>query len=1004
VKKLLLLVTCIALSFGATAQAWLEAMNTPNANLRSAQSEFYNYWDGRPEEKSRGIKPFKRWEWFWQTRTLPDGSLPDRSIAWKEWERYQTARPAAQARTQSANWTFRGPATTPSGYWGIGRLNCIAFHPTDPNTFYVGAPAGGLWRTTTGGNNWTPLTDNLPVIGVTDIAIDPANPNTIYIVTGDAFSSDTYSIGVLKSTNAGQSWSTTGLSWNVTDFRLIRRIQIHPTNPQLLWVATSAGIYRSTDGANTWALVQSGSFFDLELKPNDPNTLYAASFSTNSGLFKSTNAGASFTQVTTVTGGRRMNIAVTPANPNLVHVLACNSSGGLHSMWCSTDAGSSYVQYLTANGTNNNMLSSSAGATGTSGQGMYDLALTISPTDANRLFLGGVNTWTSADGGSTWTLRTYWSTSGGGPGVQTVHADKHFQVFHPLTPGVLYECNDGGLYRTNNLGTTWTDLSTGLGISQMYRIGVSQSTTDQVLAGFQDNSTQQLRNGAWSPSRATGDGFESIIHPANAQIMYVSSYYGNISKSTNGGINWQVFTGSSGTGADTRGPWLSPYILHPTGPDTVLVGKYEIYRTRDNGLTFEQLTNFGGTTAITGLAYAPSNPDIIYVARGTNLHKSTDGGLSWGVTHTAPTTISYIAIHPTNPDKVWITQSNYVASSKVRVTTDGGITWTTLNGTLPNLPVNCIVYQNGSNEGLYIGTDIGVYYRNATMTDWVPFQTGLPNVVVTELEITYNNNKLWAATYGRGLWSSDLYSVAACMSLPAAPVSGGNRATCQNTLPVTLTATPPSGSAVDWYTVPSGGTPVQVGSNTYAAPAAGTYYAESRSTAGSCRSTSRTALTVTVNPVPAQPSILVNGSTLSSSAASGNQWFFNGVPIAGATAQSFSAAASGAYTVVVTQNGCSSMASAAVNFIATSVNAPQLDARLQIAPNPVQRQLEVRYTGSPAQFEAALVSFNGSQVLAKRRFTQQVSIDMQPFASGAYIIRVTNLRTGEQVQRTIIRQ
>lgn len=1080
-KRTLLLLSILLAATALRAQPWLDAINTPNPDLRNAWSVFNDYWNGRPDEKGRGIKAFKRWAWFWESRLLPDGSLPDRSIAWKEWAKYEARVQSKSSFTQAGSWVFRGPATTGSGYYGIGRLNCVTFHPTDANTFYVGSAAGGLWKTTNGGATWMPLTDDLPVMGVSDVAIDPSNPSTVYLVTGDGDGTNTYSIGVLKSTDGGITWNTTGMSWTVTSFKLLKRIQINPLNPQMLWVAASDGIWRSLNGGTTWTNVQSGSFSDIELKPGDPNTVYAASYAANSVIYRSTDAGATFSAMTTINGGRRLNLAVTAANPQIVQVLACNSSGGLHGLWKSSDAGQTFTQYLTGTITNN-MLNSSATGAGSGGQGTYDLAFTISPTDSNAVWLGGVNTWSSADGGNNWLLKTAWSggLSGAG-GVPVVHADKHFQVFHPLQPNTLFECNDGGIYKTDNSGATWTDLSAGLGISQLYRIGVSVTNTNHVLAGLQDNSTKEYKNNAWVDKRATGDGFESIIDPINGNVLYVSSYYGNISKTVNSGNTWVSIVQASGAGVHGQGAWLTPYVLNPLSNTTLLLAKSQVYRSYDGGTNWTQLTSFTTTTNAAALAYAPSDTNVMYAAYGSRLWRSLDGGTTWTNPLSGTANISYIAVHPTNPQRIWITFSGYTAGSKVQTSADGGTTWTNINGSLPNLPVNCIVYQVGSNDGLYIGTDVGVYYRNATMSDWEAFKDGLPNVIVNELEISYNNNKLWAATYGRGLWNSDLFGTVPCTP-PAAPTSNGNTAICQGDPAVTLSVTAPSGQAVDWYATPTGGLPLVSSSATYATNLGGTYYAGSRNPANDCVSATRTAVTLTVNPAPgapsitvggnttfcssnpltltssatsgnqwylngvaitgatgqtyaanqsgmvtvrvtvngcsssnstpafltanpapAQPTISVNGNLLTSSSATGNQWYLNGVAITGATGQTYSATNPGIYTVQVSTAGCTSAASSGYNHVGTAIVSPTLEQQVRMAPNPVHHQLVITYTGNTANFDLEVLDMKGRR-LQTGRFSNRYTVNMERMAAGAYLVRVTNRRTGESTQQQIVKE
>jgi PKD repeat protein len=176
------------------------------------------------------------------------------------------------------------------------------------------------------------------------------------------------------------------------------------------------------------------------------------------------------------------------------------------------------------------------------------------------------------------------------------------------------------------------------------------------------------------------------------------------------------------------------------------------------------------------MAVAPSNSNYIYAASFDTLFFTTNGGTNWFFSNNlfGITPITYIAVSPTNPQHVYCTIGGYTSGQKVYKSTDAGTTWTNFSGTLPNLPVNCIVYETGSSDRLYIGTDVGVFYREASMNDWLAYNTGLPNVVVTDLEISYQDNKLWAGTFGRGLWSTDL----AGTPPPAAAFTANNTLIC----------------------------------------------------------------------------------------------------------------------------------------------------------------------------------------------------------------------------------
>jgi photosystem II stability/assembly factor-like uncharacterized protein len=764
------------------SQPWMENITSDKPTFQEIQTAFNEYWKDRPIEKGKGYKPFKRWEWYWESRLLPNGEFPSPSITWDEFHKYYSQRNQnAQRSAQStANWTFSGPSSSNGGYSGLGRINCMAFHPTDANTFWVGTPAGGLWKTTNGGTDWTTSTDNLPVLGVSDIAVHPTNPNILYIATGDGdlgslsgltggADGDTKSIGILKSLDGGATWSTTGLNWSVTNHKLIRRLLINPSNPQILIAAASDGIWRTTDGGTTWSNAQLGYFMDLEYKPGDPTIVYASTFdfSGNAKIYRSTNSGLSWSLITSLANVIRINLAVTPNAPSLVDALCANTSSGLAGLWYSSNSGASFSQYFASNDTNN-LLDGSYNASGNGGQGHYDLAYAINPTNYNDFWLGGVNTWNSTNGGLNWNIKTMWTgnTSINPNNIPVVHADKHFIAFHPLVPGTMFECNDGGLYKTTNNGSTWIDLTNGMQISQMYRIGVSQSQQSQgVICGLQDNGTK-LNTNSWQDLPTGGDGMECILD-GSTNTAYASIQYGTFSRldsSTITNISSNIPFLASEQG-DSNRAWVTPLIMSPTNTSTLYAGYKRVYKTTNKGDTWTAISGVldSNNENIRFMAIAPSNPNTIYAATLKKLYSTTNGGTSWNLILDSGTIQNYanlsgLAVDPTNPDKVFITVSGYTAGDKVYMKPGIGQNWINYSGSLPNIPVNCIVYQNGSNEGLYIGTDIGVFYTDGSMNDWIPYQTGLPNVVVTDLEISYYDNKLWAGTFGRGLWKTDLYT------------------------------------------------------------------------------------------------------------------------------------------------------------------------------------------------------------------------------------------------------
>lgn len=796
ITKTILFMLFLLSSQMSFSQPWMNKVTSEKPTFKKIQTSFNDYWKDRPIEKGQGYKPFKRWEWYWESRLLPNGDFPSPSITLDEFNKYNSeknpwARQNEQRSAQStANWNPSGPTTSNGGYAGIGRINCMAFHPTDPNTFWVGTPAGGLWKTSNGGTNWITNTDYFPVLGVSDIAVNPTNPSILYIATGDgdlgSLSSltggaegDTKSIGILKTTDGGTTWYTTGMNWSITSTKLIRRLIINPANPQILIAAASDGIWRTIDGGTSWTNTQTGYFMDLEYKPGDPSIVYASSFdfTGNAKIYRSTNSGSSWSLISTLADVVRINLAITPNAPDSVDALCTNTSFGLAGLWYSGNSGASFSKYFpnTTSPSPNNLLNNSIDASGTNGQGYYDLAYAINPTNANDIWLGGVNTWNSTNGGFNWIIKNFWANTPiqNPNNVPVVHADKHFITFHPLVPGTMFECNDGGLYKTTNAGSTWTDLTNGMQISQMYRIGVSQSQSNTgVLCGLQDNGTKFNNLINWQDVGG-GDGMECIFD-GSTDTGYISSQYGNFNRSGSPGFNisstipflpTEVTPPTPpSTNPTPKGAWVTPLIMHPTITSTLYAGYKRVYKTTNKGDTWTAISGVLDSSSedIRFMALAPSNPNTIYAATLTKLYATTNGGTNWSQISTLAITdnyanISNIAVDPANPEKVFITVSGYSAGNKVWMRPSIGGTWVNYSLNLPNLPVNCIVYKQGSNEELYIGTDVGVYYTNATMPDWIPYQTGLPNVVVTDLEISYYDSKLWAGTFGRGLWNTALY-------------------------------------------------------------------------------------------------------------------------------------------------------------------------------------------------------------------------------------------------------
>lgn len=758
--KHLFLVILTGFSFQLSAQRWIQTLEDGGSYLQ-VKKTFEVEWQNKPYQRSSGYKPFKRFEHFFEQRLYPDYKWPNPMAVWEEMETAKKDKSANKSASTST-WTPIGPTSWTDGAgWnaGLGRINVVMVDPNNPNTIYVGAPAGGLWKSTNGGNTWNCLTDNQAVLGVSDMQIDPNNSNIIYLATGDGDASNTYSVGVIKSTDGGNTWATTGLNFQVTQTRRIRRLIMHPSNSNILLAATTNGLYKTTNGGTSWTVVSSQSLQDLAFKPNNPSVIYAV----NDKFFKSTNTGNSFTEISSGLPPdnqvNRYKIGVSADQPNWVYLVCGKQSDStFKGMYRSTNSGTNFS--LQANSPN--IFGYSPTGSDSSGQSWYDLAIVVDPNDASTMWVGGVNNWKSTDGGVTYTIQTNWTYPNS---IGYTHADIHYLNIYN---GDLYCGSDGGVFVSTDGGDNWTDKSAGLQISQFYRLSTSQTNPNLIIGGTQDNGTN-LYTGSNNWKHVVGaDGMECIINPTNSSIMYAAIQFGSIRKSTNGGNNFSMIINPDQVN-DTGG-WVTPYVLDPNNSSHIYVGYTELYKSTNSGNSFTQISNLNSSATLRIVEVCKANSSVIYLGRGQNILRSINGGISFSsITGNLPNkTITSIITDPLDEDRVWVSFSGYTNNQKVYFTSNGGSSWSNLSTGLPNLPANCLLYRDGSVDEIYCGTDVGVYSLTGNSGSWASFGTGLPNVIVDELEITYMVDKLRIATHGRGMWEADLPDN--CATDIAAPV------------------------------------------------------------------------------------------------------------------------------------------------------------------------------------------------------------------------------------------
>ncbi|MEM9548417.1 MAG: fibronectin type III domain-containing protein [Bacteroidota bacterium] len=739
------LTLCIFFFFQSSAQEWRQGNETPaeNPNFNEIMAQFEAYWEGKEIGRGKGYKPMRRWEYQWAPRVNDDGSFPAAGRNLTAFNSY-LKKYNSEERDATNPWESLGPSSNSSGYAGTGRINSVGFHPTNQDIVYVGSAGGGIWKTTNGGDSWTPISDYIGSIGVSAIIVDPLSPETVYIATGDGDASDNYSIGVLKSTNGGSTWNTTGLNWSTSSTRLIRAMVMHPNDVNTLLLASNDGIYRTTNAGGSWTKEQSGNFYDIELKPQaTSNTFYAC---TKTQIYRSTNNGDSWSSQHTLSGTNRIALATSEDNVNYVYALASKSSGsGFKGVYRSTDSGQSYTERSTSP----NLLGWSSSGSDSNGQGWYDLVIAVDPNNANSVHVAGVNHWRSTDGGANWTIKSTWNGSGG---VQEVHADKHALEWQDNN--TLWEGNDGGIYKTTNDGDNWTDRTSNLVISQLYKIGVSEQD-NKVIGGLQDNGTKLRNNNSNWTDEIGGDGMDCAINPNDASVLYGSLYYGDIRRSTNGGSSWTNISNAIPEESGENAAWVTPYVLDPSNPSTIVVGYENVYRSTNQGNSWAKIGDNLTSSTLLYADIAPSDSDYIYVGRASSMWKTSDGGTNWTSPGGPGSSTAMVKVSPTNPETLYAVRQRYNSNSQVYKSTNGGTSWTSITGNLPSIPANCIAIHDDGDETIYVGMDVGVYYRNNNTSDWVLFNTDLPNVQVSEIEIKEQTNEIYIATYGRGVWKNN---------------------------------------------------------------------------------------------------------------------------------------------------------------------------------------------------------------------------------------------------------
>ncbi len=727
------------------AQTYKKMMNDLSYNFNTVCDSADAYFKTHSTGKGSGWKDYQRWKYNNIGKYYPSGDRKnaDQNIAQKAYERILLSQALNKSTVNSINnWTELGPKTVGqvTGHYsvGIGRIECFYIDPIDTLKIYIGSRSGGFWKTTDGGLNWTNTTDFLTATGVTAMAVSPINSNNILISVENPWNSD--SKGIYKSTDGGNTWSITNFNpsnvaiGGIGNIGLIRLIKYHPTIPNLVFIASNAGIFRSTDNLLSWTQNSVYNYiFEIKFHPTNSNIIYMSGYlssTTNDHILISNNAGVNFTISGSLPGNNNFTVSDIEVSQNCPNCIYASGNGGF---WKSTNIGNTFTLQSVPNPALNHF--------------------TVSDLDTSKIFGGVVDGYVSNNGGKTFNIATYWSIGNAtykNTG-QYIHADiRNLQVVN----GVFYAATDGFLSKSKNNGLTWRILSEGAGIRENYKIGVSQSNGARTICGSQDNGTSIKTENGWVEYFGA-DGMEGIIHPLNDDLMIGSYQYGGRIKTSNGGVNNLNCTPPNHINAS----WVAPLCVAPSDQMTVYSFSKQIHKSTDFGNTWTDLGIPSGFNTITNAAIAENNSNIILVADYNSIQKSIDGGNTFtSINNGLPfSAISSIAFDPKNDNRIIVTYSSYLSSAnQIYVSNDQGLTWQNIAYNLGNMPIHSAVIDHTNNSNIYIGTEIGVYTKSMSATNWVLYNAALPNTTARDLKIVYGTNALKVGTWGRGLWETKL--------------------------------------------------------------------------------------------------------------------------------------------------------------------------------------------------------------------------------------------------------
>ena len=733
-KRIIILITILLAGIQNNyAQEYLKMMESETYTVQEIIDNGEAYFAERDQGKGSGYVQFKRWEYNAKRLMNEAGYLPKTEAVLAEIENYNAYLNTSSATRKSLtdNWEELGPQdwnATTSWNPGVGRITGIAIDQNNSDHIIVGANTGGVWKTLDGGENWIPLGDYFSNLRVYSVTIHPTNSDRYFFGSTNGL--------IYHSLDAGATWNLLGDMGSSS----VNKILIHPTDPSIVFATSqNGGIRKSSDGGLNWvAAVTDSQGYDIEFKPNNPNVVYA----TGTNFHVSYNGGESFSTNVTFESAPKM-IGVSSNDENVIYVLEA-SGGSFGGIYKSVNAGFTFSE-LDHEG--RNYFGYDTAGFDSGGQAPRDMDIAVNPEDANEVHIAGVLTWKSTDGGENFSCTSDWVPGNAeNANIGYCHADVDLLLFNGTT---LFAGTDGGIFKAEDTANVtaeyYEDLTAGLGIRQLYKIGITQTPEVIITAGSQDNGSSFYSEAEGWKDWIGADGMEGFIDKDNSSKMFGMIQFGGVYRTFNGGQT------TSGISIPSQGNWVTPFEQDPILTDVIYIGLNHVYKSVASGNNWTAISQeLGGN--LNQLKIANSNNLVIYTSRGGLLFKTEDGGATdWLQLPSPGGSINSIAIHPTNPEKIAVATTS---NSKVFVSEDGGLSWLNYKFNLPGFSALALVWDNNGEDGLYLGMDYGIFYIDNTFNEWQPYSTNLPNVIINELEINSADGKIYAGTYGRGLWAS----------------------------------------------------------------------------------------------------------------------------------------------------------------------------------------------------------------------------------------------------------